>query len=196
MTLSEMPMRRRCLLVITALVAFGSLAGCADMVRTVTYEYPQTTDVARGDLKDAAAAGPVLLEVRDNPFAGDVARPFAAAASETSVGFKVNFTTDRAQAAKPDFRLVVQFSPAPGITSVEVCDASRPVAKAAPGDGLTALVAFCNRSQPILSVATYAGKAEGPDAPVIKRIAEQAMMRMFIPSGQNRDSPGDFWPDI
>lgn len=181
---------------VTALAMLAGLAGCADMVRTVTYEYPQTADVARGNLKDAAAAGAVLLEVRDSPFAGDVARPFATAASETSVGFKVHFTTERAQAAKPDFRLVVQFYPAPGVGSAEVCDASRPVARMTPGDGLTALVAFCNRSQPILSVATYAGKVEGPDAPVIRRMAEQAMMRMFIPSGQNRDSSGDFWPDF
>lgn len=189
-------MRRKYLPVFAGLLALGSLAGCADMVRTVTYEHPQSSEVARGDLKDAGATGQVLLVVRDNPFAGDVARSLAAAASETSIGFKTSFTTDRTQAAKPDFRVVVQFSPAPGVSSVEVCDPSRPVAKAASGDGLTALIAFCNRSQPILSVVAYAGKVEGPDSPVIKRMAEQAMIRMFIPSGQSRDGIGDFWPDI
>lgn len=189
-------MRRKRLPALAALAMLGGLAGCADMVRTVTYEYPQTADVARGNLKDAAATGPVLLEVRDNPFSGDVARPFAAAASETSVGFKASFTTDRAQAARPDFRLVVQFSPAPGVGSAEVCDPSRPVAKTASADNLSVLVAFCNRNQPILSVAAYAGKAEGPDAPVIKRMAEQVMIRMFISSGQNHDAPGDFWPEL
>ncbi len=189
-------MRRIRLPALAGLLALGSLAGCADMVRTVTYEYPQSSDVARGTLLDAAAAGPVLLEVRDNPFAGDVARSFAAAASETSVGFTASFTTDRSRAARPDVRLVVQFFPAPGVSSAEVCDSSRAVARTAPGGNLAVLVAFCNRSQPILSVAAYAGKVDGPDSPVIKRMAEQAMMRMFIPSGHSRDNPGDLWPDF
>ena len=171
------------------------LSGCAGMVRTVTYEYPQSSAVARENLQDAAAAGPVLLEVRDNQFAGDVARSLAQAASATGVGFNVQFTTDRAQAGRSDFRLVVQFSPAPGVSAGEVCDSSRPVAKA-PTDGLTAVVAFCKEAQPILAMAAVAPKAEGPDAPVVRQIAEQAMMRMFIPSGQNHNSPGDFWPDI
>lgn len=188
-------MRRIRLPALAGLLALGSLAGCADMVRMVTYEYPQSTDVARGTLMDAAASGPVLLEVRDNPFAGDVARSFAVAASETSVGFTANFTTDRARAARPDFRLVVQFFPAPGVSSAEVCDSSRPVARTAPGDNLAVLIAFCNRSQPILSVVAHAGRVDGPDSPVIKRMAEQAMMRMFIPSGHSRDNAGDLWPD-
>lgn len=182
--------------VISALIGLFALSGCAEMVRVVTYEYPQSTEVARANLQDAAAAGPVLLEVRDNPFTGDVARSFAAAASETSIGFRASFTTDRSRAAKPDVRLVVQFSPARGITSVEVCDPSRPVAKAVPGRDFTALVAFCNRNQPILSAVTYAGKVESAESPVIRHMAEQAMIRMFIPSGHSRDNPGDLWPDF
>lgn len=182
--------------VISALIGLSALAGCAGMVRVVTYEYPQSVETARANLQDAAAAGPVLLEVRDNPFAGDVARSFAAAASATSVGFRASFTTDRALAAKPDIRLVVQFSPASGVTSLQVCDPSRPVAKAVPGEDLIALVAFCNRNQPILSAVTYAGKVEGAESPVIRHMAEQAMIRMFIPSGTSRDNPGDLWPDV
>lgn len=195
-TFPGIPMRHSRLSTLACLLALTSLAGCAGMVRVVTYEYPQSTETARANLQEAAAAGPVLLEVRDNPFTGDVARSFAAAASETSVGFRATFTTDRNRAARPDFRLVVQFSPAPGVTSVEVCDSTRTGTAAARGEGVDALVAFCNRSQPILSVATYAGRAEGAESPVIKQMAEQAMMRMFIPSGSGRDSPGDLWPDF
>ncbi len=196
LTFLGIPMRHSRLSTLACLLALTSLAGCAGMVRVVTYEYPQSAEVARANLQDAAAAGPVLLEVRDNPFAGDVARSFATAASETSVGFKASFTTDRTRAAKPEVRLVVQFSPAPGITSVEVCGPSRPVAKALSGDDLIALVAFCNGSQPILSAVTYAGKVEGAESPVIRQMAEQAMIRLFIPSGHSRDNPGDLWPDI
>lgn len=181
--------------VIPAALATVLLSGCAGMVRTVTSEYPQTAAVARENLQDAAAAGPVLLEVRDNPFPDDAARSLARAASATSVGFDVRFTTDRAQAGRSDFRLVVQFSPAPGISAAEVCDSSRPVAKAAT-DGLTAVVAFCKQAQPILSLTAVGPRADGPDSSVIRQIAEQAMMRMFIPSGSSYDNPGDYWPDI
>ena len=181
-------------LLIPALATAALLSGCSGMVRTVLHEYPQTSAVARDLLQDAAAAGPVLLEVRDNPFSGDVARSLAAAASATSVGFTARFTTDRAQAGRSDFRLVVQFSPAPGVSAAEVCDSSRPVAKT-PTEGLTAMVAFCKQAQPILATAAVAPKADGPDAPVVRQIAEEAMLRMFIPSG-SRDTPGDFWPNL
>lgn len=176
------------------LLAATLLAGCAGTVRTVTSEYPQSSAVARDLLQDAAASGPILLEVRDSPVPGDVARAMAVAASATSVGFKARFTTNRAEAARPDFRLVVQFSPAPGIGAAEVCDSSRPVARTAT-DGTTAVVAFCKQAQAILSMTAMAPKADAADAPVIRQIAEQAMLRMFIPFGL-QDTPGDYWPDI
>jgi hypothetical protein len=172
------------------------LGGCAGMMRTITSEYPETITTARGTLQEAAAAGPVLLEVRDNPYSADVARTLAEAASATSIGFKVRFTSDRAQAANPAVRLVVQFSPAPGVDSTAVCDASRPVARAETADRLTALVTFCDRVRPILSMAASGAKPDRADAPVIRTLAEQAMLRMFVSSGANQESPSDFWPDL
>ena len=73
-------------LLIPALATAVLLSGCAGMVRTVVHEYPQTSAVARDLLQDAAAAGPVLLEVRDNPFSGDVARSLAADARRDEDG--------------------------------------------------------------------------------------------------------------
>ncbi|MBM3546719.1 MAG: hypothetical protein FJX54_07190 [Alphaproteobacteria bacterium] len=183
---------------IPALALLGSLAlgGCAGALQTMTNEYPQTVNTARGSLQNAAAAGPVLLEVRDNPFSADVARTLAEAASATSIGMKVRFTLDRAQAANPGVRLVVQFSPAPGTSSAAVCDASRPVSKVDVAGRMTALVAFCDRAQPILSMAASGARPESGDAPVIRNLAEQAMLRMFVSSGDSRESPSDFWPDL
>lgn len=180
---------------LSSLAALAFLAGCAGSLRTVTYEYPLTVSAARINLQDAAASGPILLEVRDSPFTGDVARALAEAASETSVGFKADFTTDRARAGKPGTRLVVQFSPAPGVGSAEVCDSSRPVAKAPDSNQLSALVAFCNMAQPILSLAAVGARPEGSEAPLLKNLAEQAMIRMFSASTSLHESPSDYWPD-
>jgi hypothetical protein len=179
-----------------ALIALALLGGCAGALQTMTSEYPQTVNTARGHLQGAAAAGPVLLEVRDNPFSADVARALAGAASATSVGMRVRFTSDRGQAANPDTRLVVQFSPAPGTDAATVCDSSRPVPKVDVAGRLTALVAFCDRAQPILSMAASGARPESGDAPVIRNLAEQAMLRMFVSSGANRESPSDYWPDF
>ncbi|MSP49325.1 MAG: hypothetical protein EXQ95_08370 [Alphaproteobacteria bacterium] len=177
------------------LLVLTALGGCADGLRTMTYEYPQTVNSARVNLHDAAVKGPMLLEVRDNPFGGDVARPLAEAASETSVGFKVRFVTERSQAANADTRLVVQFSPASGVSSAEVCDPSRAVAKAPDPVQLSALVAFCAGARPIISMTAVGARPERPDAPVIRNLAEQAMIRMFSSSTSLHESPGDYWPD-
>lgn len=179
-----------------ALLAPVALGGCAGMLQTMTSEYPQTVSTARGNLQEAAAAGPVLLEVRDNPFSADVARTLAEAASATSVGFRVRFTPSRAEAANPRTRVVVQFSPAPGIDSALVCDASRPVARAEDPGRLTALVVFCDGARPILSMTAAGIRPDRADAPVIRTLAEQAMLRMFIGSGADQEGQGDYWPDL
>ena len=181
---------------VSSLAALVLLGGCSGMVRTVTYEYPPTSAVARNNLQDAATSGPVLLEVRDNPFTGDVARRLAEAASQTSVGIKVQFTAEPARAGKTDFHIVVQFDPAPGVSSAEVCDPSRPVAKASASSELTALVAFCKRAQPIMSLVAAATRPDGANAPVIGTIAEQAMLRMFSSGLQEQSNGSDFWPDL
>jgi len=180
-----------------ALLALTLLGGCAGALQTMTNEYPQTVNTARGNLQDAAAQGPVLLEVRDSPFSDDdVARILADAASATSIGFQVRFTSDRARAAKPERRIVVQFSPAAGISSAAVCDASRPVPLSESATRLTALVTFCDHARPILSMAAWGARPDRADAPVIRSLAEQAMLRMFIGSGANHEGFGEFWPDF
>jgi hypothetical protein len=175
-----------------AIAAFA-LAGCAGMVRTVAYHYPLPAATARVHLHDAGAAGPVLLEVRGNPFAEDVARPFAAAASHTVIGLGTTFTADRAAAAKPAYRLVVQFHPADRATIGDVCDPARPVAQSRQADRLTALVVFCHGTQPLLSVSQVAPAADRPDAPVIRSLAQQAVLQMFPP--ERLSEPDDYWPD-
>src|SRR6185503_11737171 len=103
-----------------AAAVFGGilLAGCATAVTIVSSPAPNPSSVARIFLQDAGATGPVLLEVRDNPFREDVGLPIAEAASHTALGFNTRFTTSPSEAARPDYRIVVQFDPEPGASDV------------------------------------------------------------------------------
>lgn len=172
-----------------SILALGVLGGCADGVSTVTHDYPYPPSTASGYLRDAGAAGPVLLEVRDSPFPGDVAAPLADAASRTSVGFLTRFTTVRSEAAKPDYRMVVQFDPDVGTTSAGVCDPAQPAGHRSSTGRLSALVAFCHQSRPILSVMAAGPRPDRPDSPILRDLAQQAMLRMFIREPGGSDSP-------
>ena len=173
---------------IPTVIAVATLAGCAGTVSTVTYPFPYTSSAARVYLQDAATRGPMLLQVRDNPFPEDVARPIAEAASRTSIGISVRFTANPAEAAKPDYWMVVQFDPEPGASSAGVCDPRRPVGRASSPGRLNALVVFCHASGPILSLTAQAPRPEHADSPIIRELTEQAMLRMFTPEPQDRDN--------
>lgn len=172
-----------------SILVLGALGGCADGVSIVPHHYPYPPSTASGYLRDAGAAGPVLLEVRDNPFAGDVAGPLAEAASRTSVGFLTRFTTVRSEASRPEYRMVVQFDPATGTTSAGVCDPTQPAGLRSSTSRLNALIAFCHQNRPILSVMASAPRPDRPDSPFIREFAEQAMLRMFIREPDGNDNP-------
>ncbi len=172
-----------------SILVLSALGGCADGVSIVSHHYPYSPSTASGYLRDAGAAGPVLLEVRDNPFAGDVAGPLAEAASRTSVGFLTRFTTVRSEAPRPEYRMVVQFDPNAGTTSAGVCDPTQPTGYRSATGRLNALVAFCHQSRPILSVMASAPRPDRPDSPIIRELAEQAMLRMFIREPDNDSNP-------
>jgi hypothetical protein len=171
----------------------GTLAGCSGLVQTVAYPFPRSGDAARSYLQDAGRDGPVLLEVRGNPFAADAAVPFAAAATGGVNGISVAFTADRAAARAPDYRIVVQFDPAESATVEQVCDAARPVAQRRAEGPLSALVAFCHRGDPVLYLTATAPRPDSPAAPVMRELAQQAMARMFMPDDTDRGQ--DWWPD-
>lgn len=172
-----------------SVLAVGALGGCADSVSLVTHAYPYAPTVANGYLRDAGSAGPVLLEVRDDFFAGGAARTLAEAASRTSVGFLTRFTTIRAEAARPEYRMVVQFDPATGTTSAAVCDPEQPVGHGPPTGRLTALVAFCHLGRPVLSVTAAAPRPDRADSPILQELAQQAMLRMFIREPDGSSNP-------
>jgi hypothetical protein len=171
-----------------SILALGALFGCANSVSTVSDAAPHPPSAARGILQDAAAVGPVLLEVRDDPFAGRGATSFAEAASRTSVGFPARFTLDPAAAAKPDIRLIVQFDPADGVSGFNACDPVRPDGPRA-GGPLRAIVVLCKDFRPIRAIAAAAPRPDRADAPAIRDLAEQSMLRLFAREPQGSDSP-------
>lgn len=174
---------------VASILALGTLGGCADGVSTVTHAYPHSPTVANGYLRDAGAAGPVLLEVRDSPLAGDVAAPMAEAASRTSVGFLTRFTPFRSEAARPEYKMVVQFDPAPGVTSAAVCGPGQSAGRRSSDGRVTALVAFCHQNRPILSLAATAPRPDRPDSPILRDLAQQAMLRMFVREPDGGSNP-------
>jgi hypothetical protein len=180
------------------LALVGVVLGCADAIRTVVDQHPKDARTARVYLHSASAEGPVLLQIRDNPFPGTdrtVASAMARAASHTVTGLNVRVTDDAAAAFDRDYRLVVAFNPGPTVTSEVVCGPSRPMVPKVSADRLTAMVAFCYRDAPVVSIDVVAPPASGPDAPVLGQMVQRAMLDMFPPVGQARDGSTVFWPD-
>jgi hypothetical protein len=178
---------------IAALVAL-SLAGCAGMTRTVAHQYPQPATAARIILQDAGASGPVLVEVRGNPFAGDIAAAFAAGASGAAPGLPAGFTPHPAAAPRPDTRLVVQFYPGERMTADQVCGPAAAGAQRRSPDQLTAFIVFCQGARPVLAAMQWAPLPDNAQSPIIGQMAEQAVLRMFV-TDNDSVSPSDYWPD-
>jgi hypothetical protein len=175
------------------LVGLLFLAGCTGMVRTMAYPFPQPAMAARVILQDAGATGPVLVEVHGNPFPTDIAAPIAAAASGTIPGLGTRFTASPAAAARPDTRLVVQFQPGDHVTAEQICGPLPLAPRPGPGQ-LVAFTVFCQGPRPVLSAMQWAPLPENANSPIIREMAEQAVLRMFV---TNNDSvaPDDYWPD-
>jgi hypothetical protein len=177
-----------------AVLALAASSGCTGMTRTVSYQFPQTATAARVILQDAGAAGPVLIEARNSPFAGDVAAPLAAAASRTIPGLGTVFTADRAAAPRADHRLIFQFHPGDHVTANQVCGPTPLAAQPVSRDQLVTFVVFCQGPRPVLAAMQWAPMPQGIDSPVIRGMAEQAVLRMFV-TDNDTNSPSDYWPD-
>jgi hypothetical protein len=174
-------------------LALLAVAGCAGTMRTMAYQFPQPATAARVILQDAGATGPVLVEAHGNPFPTDVAAAFAAAASGAAPGLPTGFTANPAAAPRPDTRLVVQFYPGDRLTAEQVCGAAASVPQRNP-DQLTVFVVFCQGPRPVLAAMQWAPLPDGANSPIIREMAEQAMLRMFV-TDNDTDSPSDWWPD-
>lgn len=85
--------------------------------------------------------------------------------------------------------MVVQFDPKTGTSSTGVCDPTQPDGHRSATGRLNALVAFCHQSRPILAVTASAPRPDQADSPIIRELAEQAMLRMFIREPGDNNNP-------
>lgn len=135
--------------VIPALLVLGPplLAACAGP----EIDPPPTFNAreARLRLEDAAAEGPVLLEVRGADSAAWADR--LAADLERGIRFTtVRFTADPAEAGDPGFRVVALTPPGPGLRAAEACAGGGDGAGAArPAGGGAFMLVACDEAGPL-----------------------------------------------
>ena len=179
-----------------SLAAIG-LMSCSG-VRTVNYGQPYQPLAARSFLHWAGSAGPVPIEVRNNPFPESnevVASVIADAASDRVAGLTTRFTADAGEAPHPDWRVVYAFNVAPSTAAARICDPSQPTQPGGSRDTLTVLVVFCNETKPIISAGVWSPPIAGPATPEFRSLAQHGMTDLFPPEfmGIDRDQPD--WPE-
>jgi hypothetical protein len=182
-------------LVSAALVALV-LAACTD-VRSVNSGYPYQSSTARSYLAWAAAAGPVLLELRGNPFQATDQAAAAALAEDASGsvhGIPVRFTAKAGEAAHPDWRVVYAFNTGAATAYSAVCGAKGAAEPTQSGKEMTALLVFCNEAKPIIAASVWAKPVAGPGAEGFRALAQHSMRDLFPPESMPGDSTVDY-PD-
>ncbi|MCA1909995.1 MAG: hypothetical protein LDL39_16710 [Magnetospirillum sp.] len=129
----------------------------------------------------ASAQGPLWVEIHGRPFAesqpgfGD---KVAAAMTNQLVGRPLTLTAHRDQAAKPEFKVVLAFNPPANADPRDLCAGS--VATAAqPGDKVTVLAAFCDKSGLLASVQGWVAKVGDVDDPRFRRLLAQVVRDLF-----------------
>lgn len=127
----------------------------------------------------ASARGPVWLNVHGQPFAAaDFNDKVAAAMTNQLVGRQLTFTARRDQADKPEFRVVLAFNVPANADPRDLC-AGQVATAAQPGDKVTVLAAFCDKSGLLSSVQGWVAKVEGVDDPRFRRLLGQVARDLF-----------------
>jgi hypothetical protein len=128
----------------------------------------------------ASASGPLWLDVHGQPFAvaAGLADAVAVAMTNQLVGRPLAFTARRDQADKPDFRVVLVFNPPANADPRDLC-AGAIVTTADPGDKITVLAAFCDKSGLLSSVQGWVAKVGGPNDPRFRRLLGQVTRDLF-----------------
>lgn len=128
----------------------------------------------------ASANGPVWLNVHGQPFGAeaDFNDKLALAMTNQLVGRQLAFTARRDQADRPEFRVVLAFNVPANTDPRDLC-AGQVATAAQPGDKVTVLAAFCDKSGLLSSVQGWVAKVEGVDDPRFRRLLGQAVRDLF-----------------
>jgi len=146
-----------------AVAAF--LASCGDgPASNVSYKLgPQVWDFFVFAAKD----GPVFVVVDGNPFRLDEEALAESVAASMGTAFSepfIKFTSDKARAGHPEYRMIWTLSPAPGYDMNTVCGDTRPAVAPMTGRRLEMRVAFCQSGRLLSAVHGWMPAANsGPD---------------------------------
>ena len=167
---------------VLALMAAAVLAGCGGPMTSPTYRNPE----ARSFAQSALAAGPMLVVIQGQPFAGDPERTrqavLAAMARAMSWTASPRLATDPAEAPTSSLYVVMTFN-AGAIDANVQC--TMPPAGGGPEETGKVEVAasFCGSRELISNTYGRVSAVDGPDDPAFTRLIGQVTTDLFPPPG-------------
>jgi hypothetical protein len=165
------------------------LAGCVTATSTGT---GVDAEGRRAFLRYAGGEGPVYLAAINAPtnLGAGVGARAAAAATDSVIGIGVEFTADRAQASRPNYRIITLFDPEVSLSANQVCTAdTRPMVAARYQDRTNLFMAFCARGEALAGAKVRGSKVVSADDPELTRMVRAGMVEMFPNPGV--DGPGN-----
>ncbi|CCQ75441.1 exported protein of unknown function [Magnetospira sp. QH-2] len=170
------------------------LGGLATLAATACEEVPFQTVVEYrqgGDnfsfFQYAASKGPFWVDVRGNPFGGDLAPLERTIVKAFKNGMPqlggVRFTTDKNQAAEPVQRIVVVFEPPQGLSPQNICDGAVPadLGKLRANGEVHAYTVYCSKEQARIVVSGIARGITGPEDKALRKMLTHTLIEMFKP---------------
>lgn len=178
---------------VRALVAFGTavaLAGCAGTT-VVNHSYQQS--YTPGEWR----AYPLPVYVQGTPFAvphTEIVKTVTDAMQGTTLGVPTQFIP-ATRGTSPAYRVVMVFTPPPGLDGYALCTA-RPEPPAAafgvsPATRVELLGALCRGSQAISTADGTVPTAGGPDSAIFQNGISQFAMALLPPRTDSKSSPPD-----
>lgn len=167
------------LLSVGAAALAALVSGCGDGPATVAggWRSPATWSSMVYATKD----GPLLVEVHGDPFGlppGRFRTAVAEAMTDAIFGRPSTFTTDRALAPQPRYRVVLAFN-APDTTDPRDLCRGQIATLAQPGERITVHGAFCEDATLLASIRGWVAKVQGTDDERFRRLVNQLTRELF-----------------
>jgi hypothetical protein len=137
----------------------------------------------------ASSDGPVLVEIRNNPWGigREMLEGSILSAMEGAIGERIaRYTTDPAQAPHANYRVILLFQPPKMAGARELC-ANEPIAvqPASEPGRLDLLAAFCHKGEKVAEVVSWARKITGPEDRRFELLIGQTTRHLFLREGRS-----------
>lgn len=169
--------------VVSVIAAAAALFGC-DEGPSSNLSLTSTPDVW-SFVTSTGSAGPILVEVRGNPFSAPDAAVVAGVTKAIAGTFTepwLKFTNDPAGAASKETRLIWLLDVQSGFNADLVCNGELPALNA--GKRVTEIRAvFCHRGRPLSAVHGWMRKPETSDDPKWRQLISQMARQLLTGRG-------------